>query len=129
MPQIKINDILDIGKIIVDVLERNAAKPSTKMDQSDVQKIAPDIVKSVKDAVNVQVQPVVDNQTNNEPWYKSRIIRGSVVVIATTAWTAFQDFTDGTPPDLNAVLGYVGPVLGAAYAIYGRLTSNGSPAV
>lgn len=129
MSKIDVGKILNIGLAVTTALQQEAAKPNTDMKPSDVPKVAPAVITAVKTAIDQQVQPIVDNQTNNEPLWKSRVIRGAIATLVGTAWIAFNDFTDGTPPDVGVVTGYVTTIAGAIYAIYGRITVNGTPSV
>lgn len=129
MAKIDIGQILDLGVAVTTALQQSAAKSSTQMATTDVPKVAPPVIEAVKKAIEDQVQPIVDNQTNTEPLWKSRVLRGAIATLVGTAWVAFNDLTDGSIPDPVTIGGYVVAIWGAAYTIYGRITNRGAPSV
>lgn len=106
-------------------LKQVVANKNNTVTATDANKASPVVTKEVKE----QLKPVIENQTNNEPWYKSRIVRGAAGVIATTAYTMFMDwYADGAI--LPEVLGgYVGIFVTNFYVIYGRFTAAGTPTI
>jgi hypothetical protein len=67
-----------------------------------------------------QLQPVIENLTNNEPVWQSRVVWGSVATILSGASAIIMLIANG---DMNLER-YVTPVMGLAggvYALYGRL--------
>lgn len=106
-------------------IKQVAEKKTNDLAAKDV----PAATNTVADKVKEQLKPVIENQTNSEPWYKSRVTRGAIGVLLTTAFTAFMDwYTDGVVE--SAVLGgYLTTAGSALYTIYGRWTSAGTPTV
>lgn len=106
-------------------IKQVAEKKTNDLAPKDV----PAATKTVADAVKEQIQPVIENQTNQEPWYKSRIVRGAAGVIATTTYTMFMDwYADGTIiPEILG--GYIGIYATNLYIIYGRFTAAGTPTI
>lgn len=118
-----------VKEVVTQVLVKEADKTSTKMQPTDVAKVEPQVTKEVTKEVEKAIQPVIENQTNQEPLWKSRVLRGALVTLVSTAWLAFEDFTDGTTPDMNVVFGYGGLIWGSIWTIYGRLTGKGTPTI
>lgn len=85
---------------------------------------------SVANELTKVIAPVVLNQTNNEPLWKSRIMRGAVLALVGLGGGYFGlQIADG---DLEAGLKAITDVVTAAgvlYSIYGRLTAKGTPKI
>lgn len=118
-----------VKEVVTQVLTKEANKDSTKMQPTDVVKVEPQVTKEVTKAVQDAVTPIVENQTNNEPLWKSRVLRGALVTLVGTAWLVFEDFTDGTTPDMDTVIGYGTLIWGSIWTIYGRLIGKGTPTI
>lgn len=114
-----------VGAVVKEALTQQAAKPTTEMTPKDVAKVEPAVTKAVEQAV----APVVENLTNSEPWYKSRILRGAAWAICTTAYLAFTDWNADGVITNEALGSYVSALAANAFIIYGRLTSSGTPVV
>ncbi|MDR6954105.1 hypothetical protein J2X65_003473 [Ancylobacter sp. 3268] len=67
-----------------------------------------------------EVSAVVINQTNNEPWFLSRVTLFAIGGILTTLYTAGLDFSDGTPPTVEAFSGYLAAIGTQFGVLYGR---------
>lgn len=89
----------------------------------------PASTKTVAEEVQKQIQPVIENQTNQEPVWKSRILRGAVVGILSTIAIIAKDYNDDGVIAFNDLYGYGGTLWGFAYVIYGRLTGSGTPTI
>jgi len=78
--------------------------------------------------VTEKLAPVILNQTNNEPLWKSRILRGAGIALVGLAGGYLGiNISDGDlEGGIKAVTDLV-TALGVLYAIYGRLTSKGTP--
>lgn len=63
---------------------------------------------------------VVINQTNNEPWYQSRVTLGALVALVGGAYSLGLDFTDGTPPSVDSLTSQLTAIIGAVTVLYGR---------
>lgn len=129
---------IEIGPIIKGVIQNvteqalaaEAKKNSNSMEPADVQKIAPTVSTKVEKAVTDKVQDIVDNQTNNEPLWKSRVVRGLVGgMVTATATFAVGWYMEGEFPGKEITGAYVTFMGTQLYALYGRLTSSGTPAV
>jgi hypothetical protein len=57
MSKIDVKQIVDVGKVIVDVLDKEAAKTSTDITSDDVSKVAPKLEAEVKKEIAKEVQP------------------------------------------------------------------------
>lgn len=106
----------EVFKKVLEVLDR----PGTPTITGSEQQVAAEVTQAIA--------PVVVNQTNNEPLWKSRILRGALLALAGLAggYLGIQ-FTDGDlDTGLKAVTDLV-TALGVLYSIYGRLTSKAAP--
>lgn len=106
-------------------IKQVAEKKSNDLAAKDV----PSASKTVADEVKTQLAPVIENQTNQEPWYKSRVTRGAAVVIVSTLAAIFKDYTDDGTVAFNDIYTYGSTIFGALYVIYGRFTSAGTPTI
>lgn len=91
----------------------NAASQSVGLDAGDAAQITNDVTK--------EVAAVVVNQTNNEPWYQSRVTWGAILAALAGILGMFGY---ALPDDLQGkiVEGIVkaGPLIAAALTLYGR---------
>ncbi len=92
---------------------RAVANAATGMDQGDAADVA--------HAVTREVAAVVVNQTNQEPWYQSRVTIGAIVSIAVPVLGALGVSADIVDADqLTALLVAAGTVAGGILTLYGR---------
>lgn len=117
-----VDRILEDRPIVAAVVEglRNAAgNPNNALTQADV----PVVAAAVEDAI--ARDPVVQNATNQEPWWKSRIWVG-LITAAFGVLLARLDiqFTANEQALLNQITPYVPQVLGLAIAAVGRSVGN-----
>jgi hypothetical protein len=89
----------------------------------------PTATKTVTDEVQKQVAPVIENQMNQEPVWKSRILRGAVVGLLSLGATVLKDYNDDGVIPITDMYGYGTTALGLIYVIYGRLTGSGTPTI
>jgi hypothetical protein len=89
-------------------------------DDPDVN-LSKDSADRMKANVTNEITSVVMNQTNQEPWYQSRVILFSIGAILTTGYSAGLDFLDGTPPTVEAFSGYAAALVMQFGVLYGRL--------
>lgn len=81
-------------------------------------------------AVANQVAPVLENQLNQEPLWKSRVIRGGLLVLLGAAGGFFGlQLSDGDAEQTIHLVSTLIEVGGAAYALYGRITSKPAPKI
>ncbi len=106
----------EVFKRVVDVLE----KPGVPTVRGTEDQVAADITKVIA--------PVIENQTNNEPLWKSRILRGAVLALVGLAggYLGLQISDGDLEGGVKAVTDLITAV-GVLYSIYGRLTSKGTP--
>jgi hypothetical protein len=82
MSKIDVKQIVDVGKVIVDVLDKEAAKTSTDITSDDVSKVAPKLEAEVKKEIAKEVQPVIDHLTNNEAhWWQKRSFWSAIISV------------------------------------------------
>lgn len=71
--------------------------------------------------VAAKVAPVIVNQSNQEPWYQSRVTWGALLSIATGIAALFGIVI--SPEDIELFIGIAmaaGTVIGGAITLYGR---------
>jgi hypothetical protein len=114
-----------IHQIVTRELSLQANKPSTAITNKDVAGLAKPVASAVSDEVNA----VIENQTNQEPYWKSRVLRGAVIGLIGLVATVFNDYNvDGTV-SFNDLYGYGATAFGFAFVIYGRLTGAAAPTI
>lgn len=106
-------------------IKQVAEKKTNDLAAKDI----PAATKTVTDAVKEQIQPVIENQTNQEPWYKSRIVRGAAIGLVGLLGTVLKDYNDDGTIPLTDIYGYGTTALGFIYVIYGRFTAAGTPTI
>lgn len=110
----QISDLIEVG------LEHAVENKGNSLSRDDIP--------SVKTSLMNTISPVVVNATNQEPWYKSRVVIGTLISLlsvgARYAGIQFDYIDQETMTDL--VLQLV-PVLGGFYALYGRLKTGLKP--
>lgn len=95
-------------------------KPSVPVDDS----VAPEVAKKVTQAI----KPVVENATNSEPWYKSRIYIGLIISGIGVVGSRFGINIPGTEIDgIVTIVLQVMEVAGLIFATYGRLVGASKP--
>jgi hypothetical protein len=95
-------------------------KPSTPVSNHQAEQVA--------DKVTQAVKPVIENATNSEPWYRSRIYIGLIVAGLGAVAQHFGVQVSGSDlqlvansvPELVQLVGSLAEVLGLIYAAYGR---------
>lgn len=80
--KIDLNKVIDVGQVVVTALAKEADKKSNTLTQTDVNKIAPQVTQKVEEVIKKEVQPIIDNATNNEAhWWQKRSFWSSIVSI------------------------------------------------
>ncbi|GAB4073249.1 hypothetical protein KHC28_24025 [Ancylobacter sonchi] len=63
---------------------------------------------------------VVINQTNNEPWYQSRVTLGALLVLVGGLYSLGLNFADGSPPSVDSLTSQLTAIVGASTVLHGR---------
>ncbi|MDR6953772.1 hypothetical protein J2X65_003135 [Ancylobacter sp. 3268] len=105
--------LASITPAIATATHQAIANTASGLGGADASVIATEVAK--------ETAAVVINQTNNEPWYQSRVTLGAILaalagILGLFGW-AFPAEVQGKVIDLIVALG---PVIGAALALYGR---------
>jgi hypothetical protein len=117
-----IKNIVSVGGTIEAALRDEAKKSNNAMTTTTAVAIAPAVTEKVERHVDAQVNAVITNITNREPWYQSRIVIGLIVSLAMKAAAAAGIATDTLDgDDLTTLIIALISVLGDLYAMYGRL--------
>ncbi|KAA0971068.1 hypothetical protein FPY71_11525 [Aureimonas fodinaquatilis] len=94
-------------------LNAAAASPSVAMDAN--------AVPAVQAAVERAIEPIIANEANAEPWFRSRVTWGAIVSVAVPALSALGVATEWLQADeLVALLTATGATAGGALTLYGR---------
>lgn len=74
----------------------------------------------LKAEVTKEVAAVVVNQTNQEPFYQSRVTIGAIMTLIGGTYALVLDFMDGVPPATDDLTAQATVIIGAAVVLYGR---------
>jgi hypothetical protein len=95
-----------------------------------VRELAPVIAREVRNVgaqsrvdtekVTKEVAAVVINQTNQEPFYQSRVTIGAIMTLIGGTYALVLDFMDGVPPATDDLTAQATAIVGAAVVLYGR---------
>jgi len=124
MAKIDIGQIIDLAGVIKNVLHKEADKPNTSLQPVDVTAVTNAVTTAVKQEVN----PILVNATNSEPFYQSRIFWGTVVSIGVPLAGAALPWLNLIPQDqLTNVLVAGGAAAGGLFTLWGRFGSAKKP--
>lgn len=85
-------------------------------------KDVPAVTQTVTAAVTKEVAPVITNATNSEPWYQSRVIIGSaVMMLCTVAKLAGHEVSFVDQGSITDWILLGGQLVGSGLALYGRI--------
>lgn len=100
-------------EVVNRTLDNLAASPSIDMTTAEASAMKPAIIK--------EMSSVITNQTNQEPWYQSRVTWGAILTaaagLAGVFGYAFPAEVQGKV--IDAIIA-AGPLIGAAVVLYGR---------
>lgn len=120
-----ITDIINIGATVAKALQDEAAKKSNDLTAKDAEKIEPAVTAKVEAATKKEVGSVIQNLENREPWYQSRVIIGTAIaIIAQVAGFAGHRLELVDQEAITNLAIEAVTLLGALYAMYGRLVTN-----
>lgn len=124
MARVNIGDVIDLAGTIKDVLDKEADKKSTSLEPHDVQSITNQVTTAVKNEVN----PILVNATNNEPFYQSRIFWGTIVAMAAPLIGLALPALNVIPQDQLVNVGVaVGTAIGGIYTLLSRFGGPKKP--
>lgn len=104
------------GKVIDNVVDRLVAHKSIPVTRRDATK--------VREVVVEEVQEHIENVTNNEPWYRSRVLLGSFGALLVQSGNIVVMLTDDVPNSLEDYWGQIAVMAPILFAIYGRLATR-----
>lgn len=115
-----------LGKVFDRTLD-TLLKPSTPVSNASATEVA--------EKVTAAVQPVIENATNSEPFWKSRIYIGLFVAGVGAIAQHFGVQVSGADiqlistsiPELVQLIGSLAEVVGILYATYGRIVGSRKP--
>lgn len=74
----------------------------------------------IAEAAQKAAAPYIDHITDNEPFFQSRVVIGSVMTILGSGYDMILNFTDGTIPTFNEISGPLTAIIGAGFCLYAR---------
>ncbi len=105
-----------------------AESPTNSLKQPEVAAAAKTVTAAITPAVEKEAGAIITNQTNQEPWYQSRIILGLIVsFISQGAKYAGHELAADDQAQLITLISDGVTLLAGLYALYGRLKSNLKP--
>lgn len=128
MSRIDLGDILDVITAVRPVINKAAKSDKVSLQQKDAPGLTTDVASAVNDNVAVaqkEVDAVIKNLENKEPWYQSRVMWGTIITAGFQLAAIVGIKTDFIDPEsLTNIIMQVVSLGGAAYAAYGRLVTN-----
>lgn len=127
MSNINIGAVIDIAKVVKDALGSEAKKSTNDMKPSDAEKIAPPVAAKVEAAVNKEMNAIITNQTNQEPWYQSRVTWGAIIAVGASVagLVGYEINAESQQELLSSVTGLITLGMGIATAVGGIVTWYG----
>ena len=89
---------------------RAVAQTATGLGGGDAVVIAKEVAK--------ETAAVVINQTNNEPWYQSRVTLDALLALVGGVYSLGLDFADGSRPSVDSLTSQLTAIAGTV--LYGR---------
>lgn len=108
------------GNAINAALHKFAKSTNTSLTQEDVG--AATVV--VQQAINKETDARTQYSTNTEPWYQSRTILGGTFAVMGALSALYQLYTNGVPDGWDAYSAPTMVILGAGFAVFGRIFSK-----
>jgi anti-sigma-K factor RskA len=117
--------ILSLAPLLIDALRRRLAPATGTMGGASATAIPDAVNAAIKEAAKT---PEIQNATNSEPLWRSRVVNGSVGAILAAFAALVAQLVNGSF-DLTSqeTLLPLGAVLAAGYALFGRVTSGLKP--
>ncbi|GAB4072805.1 hypothetical protein KHC28_00820 [Ancylobacter sonchi] len=88
------------------------AQTASGLGGADTAVIAKEVARAATDTII--------NQTNNEPWYLSRVTLGALLALVGGIYSLGLDFADGAPPSVDSLTSQLTAIVGAGTVLYGR---------
>lgn len=108
-----------LKKLVETALDRFIDNTPTQMQKQEVPVARDAVVREVER----EVDAIVKNATNNEPWYKSRVLLGSFFSLTASAASIAVMLLDDVPNSFDDYYLQLSVIAGTAMAIYGRLAT------
>lgn len=103
----------------VEAVKATAESPKNDLSPVAVANSAVELEANVAKAM----QPVIEHITNNEVWYQSRVMLGSIAAIGGGLSGFYFAWQSGVR-DWEILSPFVGSVIGGAFSIYGRFIAR-----
>lgn len=121
----EIRGLVNVRGVVSRILHEESKKTTTDFTPKDATTIAPLISTKVEAKLSKDVNSVITNLTNQEPWYRSRVIVGTgVSLLSFGARFAGLHLDVIDQSTITQMVLDGATILGSAYALYGRLVVN-----
>jgi len=104
------------GKVIDGIVDRLVAHKNIPVTRRDAPK--------VREVVTQEVKEYTENATNNEPWYRSRVLIGGFGALMVQTGNIVVMLTDDVPNSMEDYWGQIAVMVPILFAIYGRLATR-----
>lgn len=107
------NSQIKASEVVTKTLDKLAADPNVNLSEASADKM--------KSAVTKEMTSVIVNQTNQEPWYQSRVTWGAILAGVSGALAVFgyQLPAEVQGKILDGIIA-AGPLVSMAVVLYGR---------
>lgn len=120
MSKIDLSRVVDVA--VTAGLNAAAASRDNDLKRTDVGAVAATVAAAARPAIEREVEARIDNATNAEPLYRSRVMIGlAVTVVAQVANYFGHDIVPAAQVELVELVLQTVSFVGAAYAAYGRI--------
>lgn len=125
MSKIDFGKAIDVTAAVTAAIKSASRESSNDLMPADASKVAKDVAPKVEANIAKQVNAVIENATNQEPWYQSRVILGTIVsgLAIVLGLAGYQ--LDAV--DQNSIVSFAiaaAALAGNGYALYGRLIAR-----
>jgi hypothetical protein len=116
---------IDVAGVVTAAIKEASRERSNDLAPKDAAAVAKDVAPKVEAGIAKQVNAVVANATNAEPWYQSRVVLGALVSgVAVVLGVAGYQLDAVDQESIVAFALAAAALAGNAYTLYGRLVAR-----